>query len=433
MICLKISYRTRVSLGDQDGAALVTVLTVVVVLMVLAGAVSALATSSRIQALRQKNRVQAYFIARSGAEALVSYIVDNPQNLTIGEKMTFLEQLVDKGNSQETAFATGSFTLSVSKMGAAEYAVTSVGKAGRVTQTVTYTIRALQPDPVDMAIFGDGPITIENNAEIDGDIITNSTAEGAVKIGKAKIMDCTIKTGPTETPNKVVSTSITPKPPIVSLDSAREYPNPLPIAWPTEPDLAYGNLTIPKNAKWTIIAPAGTTKVITVDDLILKNKATLTIDGTGTVLLYAKSIDFINNTEVNKDGEPDQLRIWCESLAALNNSVIKAHIHVDDSSVELKNNVTMEGNLVVRKEGATVDIDNNCKTQGIVYAPNCSVIVHPNVEVEGAIIAGTVTIWNNAKVEGPNWDDDDCVTLTHTPLASGAVGGVADLKWGIWK
>jgi len=68
-----------------------------------------------------------------------------------------------------------------------------------------------------------------------------------------------------------------------------------------------------------------------------------------------------------------------------------------------------------------------------VYAPNCSVIVHPNVEVEGAIIAGTVTIWNNAKVEGPNWDDDDCVTLTHTPLASGAVGGVADLKRGIWK
>lgn len=69
-------------LKNEKGIVLATVLLFIVVLLILGFALTIMSTSDHQQALRIERQAKAYYIARAGADALGSYIINNPDSLT---------------------------------------------------------------------------------------------------------------------------------------------------------------------------------------------------------------------------------------------------------------------------------------------------------------------------------------------------------------
>lgn len=93
---------------DQKGVAMPTVLMVMLVISLLSAALWQYSITDTTDVARDEKRMQAYYIARSGAEALAQYIIDpsNPQEV---------KENLDKKTSNPQVLGNGTFTVSVKK------------------------------------------------------------------------------------------------------------------------------------------------------------------------------------------------------------------------------------------------------------------------------------------------------------------------------
>jgi len=124
----------------NKGSALVVVIMIMVVMTILGGAILNISLSQTKQAAYEDKKMQAHYLARSGAEATLSAWKNAPSNKKpIGQCNTVylnnLNQFVDGPSNM-----VGQFDVTITKPDSDTAIITSKGTVGNVVQTTTVTI-----------------------------------------------------------------------------------------------------------------------------------------------------------------------------------------------------------------------------------------------------------------------------------------------------
>ena len=163
---------------NQRGSVLVLVLVAAAALLTLGVTLSSVAFSDQSQAIRQQKNNEAYYIARSGAEAVEAVLLNDQQNINSYIGRTTMSEL---GN--------GNFEVEVADGGSGVILINSTGYSGKYSETVTLSLVSgdsgepgefLLPD-FDMAVFASSKINLNSGSPvIKGDVATNTISEGVL-------------------------------------------------------------------------------------------------------------------------------------------------------------------------------------------------------------------------------------------------------------
>ncbi|HOK42323.1 MAG TPA: hypothetical protein PLD49_01470, partial [Thermoclostridium caenicola] len=165
-------------LKSNKGMALPLVLVVMVVLMVFSTAILGMGATDTLMSAHDSNKSQAYYYAHSGAEAVASYIVENPDGLSESERKALVDRMIAAG-------ASNPFTLSSSDSGVIVVDMSRSGNTISIRSTATYqgiqesvTLNILETviggEPFNKAIYSRGNITISEGGTVEGDVASLS-------------------------------------------------------------------------------------------------------------------------------------------------------------------------------------------------------------------------------------------------------------------
>jgi hypothetical protein len=145
---------------SEHGAAMFVVLLVLLLLIILSSVFVFAMTTEGTQSARHDNKTQAYYIARTGAEAVAESIVENIR--TIESYEDGATGYLDNENKQE-------FSISVSEEGD-RIRIESTGFFQGVQETTTLYLRNEASGATNMALYANNKLSISGSPEIDGAI-----------------------------------------------------------------------------------------------------------------------------------------------------------------------------------------------------------------------------------------------------------------------
>ncbi|OPZ49840.1 MAG: hypothetical protein BWY92_01231 [Firmicutes bacterium ADurb.BinA052] len=426
---------------DEHGSALLTVLLVIIALTFLGMALMQYAMNGYRQQLRSEQRTMAYYVARSGVDAFVSYVVDNPDNLSLDSMGSLIDSAVSAGESDPTPLGQGSFRVSVARQpggGATPdtVVVTALGSVKGVTETVRRSIilksgGSAMPT-VDCAVFSLRSLMMHSNSHITGNVGTNSTEAGSVEFKEGAWIDGRLSVGPNGKPEDIIRVSDEDHPmkskvendEVGTLLQPRSYPLPKFPVYPSlkipnpsmlsvkgattsipeeDGDLWYSKIDIGNSAVLDIHVGSGTRR-IRVDDLSIGNSGQIRIIGDGKLILYASSLKISNSAQLNGDGLDRQLHIYYsgqDKLKFRNSAKFNGSVFAKEASLDLANSTDISGHIITG--GQSVKISNGVSGDvRLIYAPNAAITLHNGVELNGALVGKTVTLKDEAKV---TWND----------------------------
>jgi type II secretory pathway pseudopilin PulG len=141
---------------NEQGSALITVLLVMVVLMILGAALMNTSVAENRFATKNEDRLQAYYIARTGAQAVAEFIIHGDASDIIG-----------KTSEPNTQIGGGNFTVSVEEDEEDNiYNIISIGEYNGTTQTAKIRLTTTGTGTggiFDYAIAAQSGITANNN------------------------------------------------------------------------------------------------------------------------------------------------------------------------------------------------------------------------------------------------------------------------------
>lgn len=158
--------------ADQRGYALPLVLVVIVVFTLLGIALLQYSTTETIQVSRTEDRMQAYYLARSGAEAMAEHILSNPSTAAaLYDGKTGIGSIDD--------LPEGSFSLEIEE-DVGNIVIESTGYFGNVEEHLTLTLALMSPDTIfENAIFSNSAMPLNGLKNLDGDVSSNNDITGA--------------------------------------------------------------------------------------------------------------------------------------------------------------------------------------------------------------------------------------------------------------
>ncbi len=171
-------------LKNEKGYALVLVLIIMIIFFMLGTALIAVSTSQVKEAVKQQERVQAYYLAYSGANAVAEWVMSGND--------------VPEGESEVVELDTGSFFVDVVENGN-QLIITSHGTVDGFTETVSVTLSKESGNgflfPPDMALFSNDTINMPNGTII-GSIGTNATESNSIHLSGGASISGEIWVGP---------------------------------------------------------------------------------------------------------------------------------------------------------------------------------------------------------------------------------------------
>gem|GEM_PF-651506 len=161
-------------LSSDRGMALPMVLVVIVIFVMFSAAILAMGLVDTEWSVLDSNKAQAYYYAHSGAEAVGSYIVENPDNLSSAELKKLVDKLVEKGESMPFKLSSsdeGTIRVNVTRSGKIISIISSStykGSSGSVTLNIEEKTAA--GEPFDKTVYSESKLTIDEGGRIEGDI-----------------------------------------------------------------------------------------------------------------------------------------------------------------------------------------------------------------------------------------------------------------------
>ena len=139
---------------NQRGMALVTVLIIASILTILGITIWHYSTRDVMGAERAESKMQAYYLAKSGAEALAQYITTNPDNIHMSK---FIDSLIAAPESRPVELGgdiPGNFQVKVRRDDSNSLIISSTGTVDNVKATVQLTLeQRIQAQPRCSYIF----------------------------------------------------------------------------------------------------------------------------------------------------------------------------------------------------------------------------------------------------------------------------------------
>jgi len=414
-------------MGNQKGLAMPLVLAVIFILSLLGTALWQYSTTDLKQVTMDDQRKQAYYLARSGADAVAEFIVKNPLNWTDQAMTDYLNTLSNAPHSQPTNLGSGSFIVKVT-YDVANHLTTilSTGTVGTINQTATLVInqstiagQAGSSTPVfDMAVFTTGSRTIIN-APVTGDIGSNGDVSlGWGVKGQGMKGNISVPNGHNVTVpawSNLYGDGYGPK----ILDQPRQYILP---QFPSFPDLPaasdislsgrnsytitsdgkYSNITIASNTTLKIDVGTGTRR-IRVLKLDVK-QGNIVLLGTGKLELYVDNTLNIKgylNGDSNTQGNPAQVMLYyggTDKLTFLGETQLYGTLWIKSADLKLTASGAVKGNIITGGNNVELTGGGSTVVQAL-YAPNASVSLAGGPDTfKGALVAKTFESDGNAGV-----------------------------------
>lgn len=244
------------AIRNDKGSTMIVVLLVMVVLMILGVVIMNTSVAENKFAKKNEDRIQAYYIARSGAQTVAEYIIN-------GEG----EDLIGKTSDPNTQIGGGTFTVTVAEDTSNDLInITSVGEYNGTTQTAKIGISTTGGGPggiFQYAIAAVNSVTLAggngNGTNVEGDLVYKN-ASGSISLDKASYNNKVSNDPPTHDPNLI-------------------FPEIVP---PTTYNETYPTITSSRTINSSINAP----KFVSVGTIDLGGSSNLNITGDGIVHMY---------------------------------------------------------------------------------------------------------------------------------------------------
>ena len=430
----------------EQGSALILTMVITIILLFLGSSLGLLSMVESRMALREEQSMQAYYLARSGADAVAQAIIDDPAWLNeVGG-------IINRG-SETKSLGPGEFTVQVLKVGEDVW-VESTGVVGKTVRTVRLSLQSneIVLPPIDFAIYaghtGDASnpsISLTGGARVSGSVVTNATVKDSIRLDNGATIEGNLWVGKdTEqgeidrlTADPLINGSVAPKQTYFPLPSFPEItlgPDNQGADKDLEEnthDVYYESITSAETLK--IKVPDGGVREVYIEKL-KTGWGGLEIIGDGQLILYADEITF-SGGNINYDSNslnPEALTIYYTGsrLDLANNVHFAGNLVVQDAAIHLGSG-KFNGNIFsAGSSGITIDNGNGVEN-GIVYAPNAKVDLQGGVNT-GPIIAAQFSAGNGAQIKFDGNVSTDSFPEGIFASAAGG-GGNSSSVWGRGK
>ena len=439
-----------ISLKEEKGSALVIVMVIMVVLMLLSTVFLLAMASEGKQALKHDHKTQAYYNARSGAGAALSWLEAEGYAL---EGTTYLFGDLDNLEAADSAPAQGAPILVTlePQAGGKEITVTATGNFHDSTEQVTLTLalEGEQPGgelpPFDMALFAmastpdRAAIAMSGSTTIRGPVGTNTTGDDSIQFGwSTYIYNGTLSVGPTSDPYNVIQTekkvrndqSPNPDPNLdpwdqveapwlnvpggfETLPAVRTYPDPVfpdfPTDLPPRPDFTtpwvegeyyeinqdgrYNLIEVTANRTLHIDLRGGE-RIIAVNRLyipqghiVLKN-----IGKNGRLVLYVRdSITLGGSSTVNEGGQIQHVMLYYKGAGQPDiggDTRFVGNLFAERAPIYIGGSNGVTGHIITGGSEVIISGDATLHTR-VLYAPRAHVYIGGSGKIKGTVIANT--------------------------------------------
>lgn len=445
---------------DSRGVALPLILMVMLILAILGSTLWQYSSRDTIQAARNEKMMQAYYIARSGADAVAQYIIDNPDGINMKE---YVDALVAAPKSNPTKIndeINGFFEVEVTRDEESKLIIIkSTGIVDGISQKVSLCLYESDIDGIpllDMAVFSNKGIRLEGSSKIEGDAGINSSNPGSIRLAWSTAIDGNLFIVPDADPDEVlIGDRPDPKDNITkdikNLDSHRiynlppfpEFPDDLPwcgsftAGWNPSPpyhiyeDGDYDNITVKSEL---IIHIGDEDRILKVNNLEVSGSGKITLDKTGKGRLYlyiSNSIILTNGATINNNGDPGDIYAYYKGSSPVNPSGSARFvgcIYAQKANVAIEGSGGITGHIITG--GNSVSITGNAEANvRALYAPFATVTVERGAMFRGMLVCDSLTATGNSRIIFDNSSIED--TFSEIWGGNGANGVV--YQKGIWQ
>lgn len=347
----------KLNLKKRKGGALVFTLLVMLIMTILGTTLLQISLAENKMAIRDKNRIEAYYLARAGVETTAAYLIDN------ATPEADINQIVDK-KSDEISYGKGTFNVELIKdptAGSHSIIVKGTGTVNGVSENATLEVN-VQGNPGGLAFenayFGNLGVNIGGHSHVI------ATPNGPGNVGSNG--DITIYGNGEIDGTK--QGNISPK---------KQYPSPV---FPTNPDIASTFKLLKKdNSKTPNNFHMETNKIITYKELSAENNTVLTVHtGSNTpakpASIVVGTLDF-KNAEINVVGT-NPLYIFVKKAA---------NIGGVNAGGDSKNVFLFMG------DGSNLSLGyGNSAFKGFIYGPGATLDIKGTQVIYGGIIINNV-------------------------------------------
>ncbi len=417
---------------NENGSALLLIMVIIVVLTVIGSAVWQREIAEIRSTELQVNKTKAYYIARSGADMVAEYIMENHSDIS---------SISGWSNSESVFLGEGEFQVKVTGSLDDKLEIESTGIVEDVQEVVNIILvnNAEETTKIpDKVVFSELSLSFEGSADTSGEIATNSIDTDSIYFHKPQNFAGTLYVGPTSAENlQFLNDNIN-----VEVLSMPEEINYLPINFPEvdESSIPVGIVPESINNSEETINQSGT-----YNSLLIKNNGTLNFNITDNEDIIIVTDSFTNKGEIviNRDaGAKGQVKIFTDSFE--NKGVINSEgaqndlsvYYTGDSTLTFSGNGSMNGNLFVKSadlvltgtsnyygniysNGKSVEMKGNFGSNThLLYAPQSTITTTGSVSFTGAIIAENFTATGNTSLTFVEPDLDEPL-----PVETGGEGG----------
>ncbi|HHW22546.1 MAG TPA: hypothetical protein GXX26_06650 [Clostridiaceae bacterium] len=333
---------------SKKGMAMIITLIVIFVFTVLGAVIWQYGINSVKQADKSSRQKQAYYLARSGAEAIYSHMINETDTAALKNK---IDKILDIA-SVPVNIEDGSFTVTLRRKGSV-ITIESVGYFKGETASAALEIKetidtGMPPNIFKNAIFATGSITLNGNVDIIGSL----ESSGKITINGSSRPEF-IENSPRTYPGVIFPQNNSSTKLAVEKNTIRYI----------DTDGFYDEINVDKDGILQFNL-SGRDLTVVANNIIVSGE--IKIQGTGRLVLYAKNLKTSSN-----HGE----------------------INISNESLPIESFL-----VLMPPAGANAGIFDVNRFRGLLYAPGAKVRLHGNDSFTGAMIAGEVTNSGNTDV-----------------------------------
>jgi len=432
----------RKLIHNRKGIVLPLVLLIAAVLGILVLTVISLSYSDNMNSANHQDNTQAYYLARSGADSLGTYIVDQSKNLS---PIGFDNLIANMHNhpSEKTYLATGDkgyFEISVVRIGVKIY-VTATGTVNGSKKVVTLVISQSSENffqGFGHALFVGNQLSFSGSTKVLGSVMSNFNASnqlsfdgsggqyisGDLYVTNSQLAKNSFNYGTTKILGNVLplpEQSVFTLPPFPTYPDQSTLPvfntkftagwNPSPPYYMATDGWYKGGIVIQSEL---IITVGNADRIIRTASLNVSGSGELTINktGTGKLIIYIDNKDssalvVSNGAKVNQNGNPGDMQIYFDttSFTADGSVTLKSLLYGKNTMITVNGSGTIFGHIITGASQVNFNGDATAYVQAI-FAPNALVKLEGSGKVKGVVVANTCSLAGGSYIEFASLSQD---------------------------
>ena len=378
----------RVKKNDISGYALPATIVFMMVLFILGIAILTVSIAETNLSVRDKKRIQAFYLARSGVEATTAWVLDPANNATsiIGQS---------SNPAQLATGVDGEFTVEViGDINDPEFVIKSTGTVDGVSAQAARLIRtgSDNDDPVfTHTLFGETSIYLTGSTQVVGDVATPYSGGFGQSPGQDRL------DGDDDSPYE------------------RTFP---PIAFPTAGDYQ-PTLTLNNNQEVTLGFNGVTNRTRIYNTLTYGNGSVLTVNtgstGDGDVSIVVDNLSGGNSSTYLKITGDNRLRLFVRNSIAIDSNYNASPPLSGNNPSNRINGDPAQLILLAGPDVSSFHLNSNATFNGFIYAPGVTITTNGTPDFRGAIIGNIINLSGDFNVDGYTFDPGD-ITFEDFPV-----------------